>query len=153
MKNLIPSSIVATLTGALGDHFYTFTQSKTRLITIHKEPQKTVDSTLPADSPVYGYSEPSNIINYTYTTVTGIYPAMILYDKEQKESELEDVKSSISKGQVRIKVETDARNFIEDGRKNEKIEFDNIAFNIITTEGVQNFLGLKYYIYKLEQTT
>lgn len=150
MADLISSSQISTFTGILGNHFDTFSRNRTRLITVSKEPIKSLVSS--STNPVYGYGDPSNLTSYTYTTVTGIFPAMLTYNLDQKTSELEEIKTNINIGEIRIKVEQSAKDFIEDGRKNEKIEFDGKSFDIITSDGMQYFLGLKYYIYKLENT-
>lgn len=152
MATLLNSDIISVFTGAFMDHFDTFTHDRTRLITIYKEPIKTI-ATTNRINPIYGYEDSSATSNVTYTPVTGIFPATIKYDSIQKTQELEEVKNTINKGEVRIKIEQNARDFIEDGRKNERFEFDGLSYNQITNDGVQNYLGLVFYIYKLQRTS
>lgn len=150
MGSLLSSNQISILTGVLGQHFDTFTQERTRLITIYKEPIKNISVT--RTNPMYGYGDDSVQEHITYTEVTGIFPAMITYNLIQKTTELEELKNTVSKGEVRIKVEQNARDFIEDGRRNEKFLFDGKTFNTITDDGIQNYLGLVYYIYRLQRT-
>jgi hypothetical protein len=150
MASFLDSNTIASFTGALQNHFDTFTQNRTRLITIYKEPIKTFATQRP--NPIYGYGSESAISSVTYTPVTGIFPAMITYNLDQKIERLEDLRNAFSEGEVRIKVESNARNFIEDGRKNEKFEFDGKSYNQITDDGVQNYMGLVFYVYKLKRT-
>ena len=127
MAGFLNNSQVKSFTGFYGTHFNTFK----RPITISKEPIRAISSTNRQNSPIFGYGEASNEINYSYTPVTGIFNVMVTYSPlDQKTVELEEVKNVIGRGKVRIKVEKDCRDFIEDGRKTEKIEFDNKTFKI-----------------------
>lgn len=150
MASLLSQNDINFFTGFYQKHFDTFTYNRTKLITIHKEPLRTRISS--PTNPAYGYGEDANPENFTYTIVTGIYPAVISYSNDQKQSELEEIKNSVPIGRTRIKVEEACKNFIEDGRKTEKITFDNKSFNTITFDSVHHYLGLKYYIYFLENT-
>ncbi len=149
MASLLSNNDLLFFTGALQAHFDTFSHSRTRLITIYKEPIKTIAR---RTNTIYGYGDSSAPANITYTPVTGIFPAMITYDLNQKTQELEEIKNQISIGSVRIKLELNARNFIEDGRKNERFDFDGSSYNNITDEGVQNYMGLVFYVYRLQKT-
>ena len=64
---------------------------------------------------------------------------------------ISDVSANTSKGMIKIKVEKDARDYIKDG-KTERVIVDNSSFNIVSDDKLQNFLGLKYYVYFLEKT-
>jgi hypothetical protein len=150
MPSLLTSNQITVFTGIFADHFSTFSREGARQITVHKEPLKTLNVSTPL--PVYGY-ESSNETSYSYTPVYSSFPAIIVYTPVQQTKELEELKNSINKGEVRIKVEQDCRDYIEDGRKTERVEFDGKSYNMISSDGVQNFLGLIYYIYKLENTT
>ena len=149
MSTLLSNSEIVFFKDAFSKHFDTFTYNRTRLLTVWKEPLKTV--TIGANSQIYGYGSDSSS-NVVYTSVSGIFPAMITYKAEQKITELEDIKNVVHEGEVRIKLERNAINFIEDGRKNERFEFDEKSYNSITSDGVQSYLGLNYYIYILQNT-
>lgn len=149
MASLISSTELTFFTGALKSHFDTFTREGTRLITVYKEPLKTVTN---SSQNLYGYGDVSNPVNITYTDVTGIFPAMISHKLDQKKAELEEIKVSVNKGEVRIKVEAPARDFIEDGRLNQRVDFDGKSYNIISSDGIQNYMGLIFYVYTLQNT-
>ena len=147
MANLITSDEKTSLTGSFNDLFDTFKRS----IVVYKEPKKVISSI--NESQLFGYGTSSNVVNYTFESVSGTYDAMIKYSDAgtSKEGKLDqDINSRIPEGQVRIKVKSDARNFIETGGTTEKIEFDNKSFNVVSEDIVKNFLGLEFYIYYLE---
>jgi antitoxin component YwqK of YwqJK toxin-antitoxin module len=147
MAGFLNNSQVFALTGAQHKHWQTFK----RQIVVAKEPIRTLINSNPS-SPFYGYGESSNVDQYEFTSVTGVFDAMITYNLDQKLEELEEVKNNVLHGKIRIKVEKEARDFIEDGTKTERIEFDNKSFNVITSEGVLDYLGLTFYVYHLEST-
>ncbi len=149
MAGFLNNSQIAAFSGNYGKHFTTFKRN----IIISKEPVRSVALTDRQSAPVFGYDSASNEVQYTYTAVTGQYLAQITYSSlDQKTVELEEVKNVVGQGRVRIKVEKDCRDFIDDGRKTENIQFDNKTFNTISFDGVQNYLGLNYYIFYLEST-
>ena len=149
MAGYLNSSQVSTFTSAYSKHFDSFKRN----IIVNKEPVRSVAQTNRQAAPVFGYNSASNEVQYSYAAVTGQFLAQVTYSSlDQKTEELEDIKNVVGKGRVRIKVEKAARDFIEDGRKTENIQFDNKTFNVITFDGVQNYLGLEYYIYYLQGT-
>lgn len=149
MPGFLNQSHIHKLTGALGTHFKTFKKQ----VIFHKEPQKTVNIININNSPIYGYGETSQpTSSYTYTPVSGVYDCQVSLNADQKTVELEEAKNQIGQGRIRIKVEKDAKDFIEDGRKMERIEFAGQSFNVITFDGVQDYLGLRYFCYFLERT-
>lgn len=129
------------------DHFPTFNRN----ITIFKSPQAVVQSNF---APVYpGYGPSSNINNITsYNKVSGVYPALITYLSEQKTAEIPETRVNVpSNAKVKIKVEQNCRDFIENG-KTEIVFIDNVKCNIVSEPGVTNYLGQVYYHYYLSQT-
>ena len=150
MPTLLTNDEIFNITGAWKNHFDTFSHNRTRTITVHKEPLKILNGG--ATNPIYGYDEPSVNQNYNYTPVYQSFPAVIMYEAKQEIRELEEIKIPVNKGVVKIKVETPCRDYIEDGRKNERFELDGKSYNNISHQGVQNVLGLVFYIYQLENT-
>jgi hypothetical protein len=148
MANLITTGDAFSLTGTLGDHFDTFK----REIVVVKEPQRVVANTTSNNS-YAGYGASSNPTEYTYVPVSGVFSGIVNYTNNQ-ESELGEELGNITigKGVVRIKVEQDARDYILDGSKTEVIHVDGSSFNKITDDKVQDYIGLKYYIFYLEKT-
>jgi hypothetical protein len=132
MASLITSGEAVALTDIFGDIFDTFSRN----IVVHKEPLRTIAVSNQTYS--YGYSETSNEANYTYSPVTGVFPATIKYGSE---AALGD--------KVRIKVKEDAKLFIREGRT-EKITVDDKDYNVISYEQPKRFLTSEFFVFYLE---
>lgn len=144
--SLLTSTNINEFTGCFAEHFDLFSSGK--LLIVHKEPKIVVTNT---SANVYaGYGGLSNESNTTYIPVSGGFPAVRLYGKENEEI-LKSLNTSFPHGACRIKVKEDARNFINNG-KNEKFELENLTFNGALEETPQNFLGLVYYRFTLYKT-
>lgn len=149
MAGFLTQSHINMFTGSLGKHFTTFKKQ----IAIHKEPTRTINTINTTNSPIFGYgneSQPAS--SFSYTAVSGVYDVQVSITLDQKTAQLEEIKNDIGKGRIRIKVEKNCRDFIEDGRKTERIEFAGQSYNNITFDGIQDYLGLQYYCYFLERT-
>ena len=145
MASLIPSSEATVFKTALADHFDTFKAT----ITVNKEPERTV--TLTADQNIYaGYGAPKEQV--TYTPVSQSFTAIINYKENQPLEYQDELKVMIEKGDVRIKVELDCKNYIDKG-KTESIDINGSLFNVISSDGARFFIGQTYYVYYLEATT
>ncbi len=73
MASLLSTSERANLTSIFTDIFDTFK----RTVTIHKEPKKTI--TTINESALFGYNDSSNIINYSYESVSSTFDATVRY--------------------------------------------------------------------------
>ena len=146
MASLISTSEKTGITAAFNDIFDTFK----REIVVHKEPTKVV-SDLNMDM-FYGYDLPyeGKPTNYSYTPVSGSYYAMVRYDDNMDFDTASELNSAIPEGHVRIKVKTDAMNFIESG-KTEKITMDNKNYNLASESSVAKFLDSTFYVYHLRE--
>ncbi len=147
MSSLITGSQLTTLTGIFARHFDTF--SVFQPIIVNKQPKETKTST--NDNNLPGYGEESNTTNITFTPVSGIFPAIIVAEREQGLNRFPETQFYIPQGVTRIKVQKDARDFIKNGRT-ESISINDITFNVITDDAFQNYLGLVYYYFSLQQT-
>lgn len=145
MSSLLTSGIVGELTGVLLDHFDTFQRN----IVVHKEPLKVVSS-INTNNSYAGYGESSNQVNFTYVPQSRTFSAMIIYGSQQ--SQIISPVGSFPMGTIKIKVKEDASKYINEN-KTEKIEVDGKSFNTITVDRIQSYLGLKFYIYNLAQTS
>jgi len=145
MPSLISDTEKNNLTGIFGDIFDTFK----RAITVHKEPKRVVDSI--NTSSLFGYGDPASSINYTYVPQSGVYSATIRYNLDQSQDTLGDIPSYIEEGGVYIKVQRDARDYINKGRT-EKITFDNKSFKVVSQDANKSFLNSEFFVFKLEST-
>ena len=145
MSELLTAQDKANFQSSFLNIFETFKKT----IKIHKEPirqviSKNSDSTLP------GYNEGSNISNYNLVPVNSTFDALIRYGMKQETSIADDTGIQVPEGQVTIKVQQAARDYISNG-KTESIEFDGKSFNLISRDAVRDYFGLKIYVYILEE--
>jgi len=148
MASLLQSTEIASLVGILGDVFDTFK----RQITINKSPKKVISQI--NQSQLFGYGEAANPVNYAYTPQFGVYYAKVSYLEDKGDEYIQDFQSKIDSNLVRIKVQSDAKAYIENG-VTENIEIDDKTFNILSDHMVKNFLGSNgytTYIYYLQET-
>ena len=100
---------------------------------------------------MFGYGDPAESVNYTYVPQSGVYSATIRYNLDQTQETLGDIPSYVSEGGVFIKVQRDARDYINKGRT-EKVTFDNKSFKIISEDANKSFLNSEFFVFKLEST-
>jgi hypothetical protein len=146
MPSLISQTEKDNLTGIFGDIFDTFC----RQVIIYKEPLKTRISAYNPDNFVFGFGENQGEDGFTYTDVTGIFPATIRY-KSQDVDKNSDSNTEISQGEVSIKVKRDCRDFINSG-KTEKIVLDARTFVLDGDEETRSFLDSEFWVFKLKAT-
>lgn len=150
MAGFLTNDNIFRISGAYKKHWDTFK----RQIIVVKEPTKTIVSSNTTTSPVFGYGEESRpAVTFTYASVTGAFDAQVTSNLDQRAELLpEEVKNMVAIGKIRIKIQQDARDFIEDGRKTENIQYQNQTFNILSFDAVTNFFGLKFFTYTLERS-
>ena len=145
---LLSSSTISTFTGVFAQHFDLFSTEST--IRVYKEPIKTFADT--GVSVYAGYGNASAETNMTYTPVYQDFPAIVRYQKEQPIQEFSETRSQISDGKCFIKVKSDCRDYILNG-KTQAVDVNGKTFNVISDDGVQNYFGLLYYRFVLLTTT
>ena len=143
MANLLSSSEISNITGAFGDVIDTF---KVKMV-IFKEPKKVVSDV--NTSFLFGYAEESKETNYSYSAVSGIYSGIVMRRPQVSDAVIEEANIDFPHNKVLIKVEEDARNYINRG-KTEKILIDDKNFNVVSSDKLVRFLTKKYYIFELE---
>lgn len=145
MASLLTATEKTNLSNIFTDIFDTFK----RTITVHKEPTKTIATI--NQSALFGYSDSSNVVNYSYESVSSSFDATIRYiEAGRDDSFAGDLNSYIEGTLVRIKVQKAARDYIEDGRT-EKITFDDRSFKVIGNDTVKKFLDSTFYVYYLKE--
>lgn len=148
MPSLIPTGEIFRLTGAFADHFTTFATNE---LGVYKDSQQRIIQTNVELYP--GYRETSAETNFDNAPVSGSFLCLATWEKSSSEkyASVTEAKIQIPTNMVRIKVEPSVRNFINNG-KNQLFTVDGLSYNSIEDEKVQNYLGLKYYIYFLGKT-
>ena len=145
MASLLTATEKTNLSNIFTDIFDTFK----RTITIHKEPTKTIATI--NQSALFGYNDASNVVNYSYESVSSSFDATIRYIEAGRDDNFAgDLNSYIEGTLVRIKVQKAARDYIEDGRT-EKITFDDRCFKVIGNDTVKKFLDSTFYVYYLKE--
>ena len=69
------------------------------------------------------------------------------------EEVVDDIKVEDIRGEVRIKVEQDCRDYIKNNGKTQSIVVQGKNYNVITDDGTREYLGQKYFVFYLEATT
>ena len=101
---------------------------------------------------LYGYGDPAEQANYEYVHVYKDYDCMVSYKDQQESDELSEVSElRYFAGDVRIKVDEDAKDYIKNG-KTEKVVIDGKNFQLMTEESVKYFFGIKLYVFHLQFT-
>ena len=145
MASLIPESSKTDFINALSDHFDTFKET----ITIFKEPKKVI--TNQSQSIYAGYGAQKEIVEYQ--TVSNTFDALVNFKERQNEEVVDDIKVEDIRGEVRIKVEQDCRDYIKNNGKTQSIVVQGKNYNVITDDGTREYLGQKYFVFYLEATT
>ena len=140
--NLISSTDTAYITGALGDLWDTVQGT----VTVVKEPIVTVASYSATYVP--GFGNTSNEDNFTLTPESGTFNCLTV--ERRPDGFIDETSNQEPKQIVYLKVKADARNYIQDGRKNLHVIFDNRKYNIISDEEVAALLTATFYIFKVE---
>jgi hypothetical protein len=144
MPSLLSDVEISNATGVMGDLFDTFS----RPIVIYKEPKKIINQVSTNSLP--GYGEAAIKTNITYIPVSGTFEAKVKYNPKQELELLPELKSRVSKGIVKIRVERPARDFIVQNGKTEKIMIDNKPYNVVTDDTMKRFLTSEYFVFFLE---
>lgn len=140
MAGLLNSADTYALTGAFYSHFLTFSKA----ITLYKAPTLAVNN----GGNIYGYLNQEN--NLAPSQVTHSFSGLRFYPKPKYQA-LPDLKTTVDQHQSYIKVLQPASQLINFG-PNDKIEIDGQDFGIqSSTMRIQDYLGLKFYIYDLER--
>lgn len=119
-------------------------------ITVVKEPAVTVVNI--SGSFIPGYGPAANDSNFTPTPESKTFKCLTVEKPPDKLISLITFKLE-GKQNTLVKVKQDARDYIEDGRKNLNVVLNNRKFNIVGGPEVVHMLTNAYYIYKLEVVT
>ena len=137
MASLLTSTEIASVTGSIGDSFDTF-----------KREIRTVSDL--SVSFLYGYETEYKASNYTYTAVSGTYSGLVISNSNVATDDYIDAaKIEIPDNEIKIKVEKNARDFIKNGMKTERVAIDNKDYYINGSDKKVSVLTKDYYIFKL----
>lgn len=131
-------------------HFYSghwLTFNHERMI-VHREPKKTISNV--NTSSYYGYDKNKSVSdNVTLVPQSSVFPCIVRHKTDKQENQfIPESMIRVIDGDLRIKIETDAKNYIE-AETIKSIELDGQFFNLNSEPFSQNFLGLRFYYYDL----
>lgn len=126
-------------------HMPTFAQR----ITIHKEPTQVIASN---NINIYpGYKDTSSESNISYIPVNQAFSGLIVKGKTQDPLTPSTLNDRIWQSETLLKVERDARDFILNG-KTIKIVTQGKTYDVVSGPIPQNYLGLLYYYFLVQET-
>lgn len=146
MASLLTDTDKSSFKDSIVDLFDTFS----REIIIHKEPQQKISQVIPSGPVLPGYGQDSNPTNIEYIPESKTFKAMIRYEDKQSVETDNFAGTKIPTGMVAIKVQEDARDYINKG-KTEKIKLDGKSFKVATSDSVKDHFGYKLYVYFIEE--
>ena len=145
MASLLTSTQKAIFQKGLDDLFDTFKQD----IVVYKEAQiDIIDVNQPR---MFGYNERVDISNINFIPVTGVFSALVNFNSDQKQNYLNEVGNLIPKGNVSIKVKSDAYNFIENNGATLNIAINDTLYKITSSESFRRYITSDYYTYYFER--
>lgn len=151
--SLLPSSNFTTMaTGEIFQQFLFFS----RPIKIYKEPAQTINSE--PTSLLYGYppDSQSNNTQITYNSESQIFSGLIIYPFKNRnnQNQMFDNKIILNNNSTYVKLTREGKDYIQNGTKNEKIEFDGQTwnFNDSMKYQTQTFLNLQFYYFEVKGT-
>lgn len=145
MASLLTSAQKTIFKKGLDDLFDTFKQD----IVVYKDAQiEVIDVNQPR---MFGYNERVDISNINFVPVTGVFSALVNYNKDQKQNYLNELGNQIAKGDVSIKVKNDAYDFIENNGTTLNISINDTLYKILSSESFRRYITPDYYTYYLER--
>lgn len=145
MASLLSATQKASFEKGMTNLFDTFKQD----VIIYKEAKiDIIDITQPR---MFGYNERSDIQNINYTPVTGVFPALVNFSKKQKQEILEESENKIDKGEIEMKVKSDANDFIQNNGKTLFASVEGLMYKFITSQSSRPYISSQYFTYYLER--
>jgi CRISPR-associated protein Cas8b1/Cst1 subtype I-B len=144
MASLLSAAQKASFEKAMANLFDTFSQD----VIIYKEAR--IEITNINRPRMYGYNERSDIDNINYIPVTGVFPALVTFTKKQSQQRLEEADNIIDKGEVEMKVKSEANDFIQNG-KTLYASLDGLMFKFISSQAPRPYISSEFFTYYLER--
>ncbi len=145
MASLLSATQKASFEKGMTDLFDTFKQD----VVIYKEAKiEVININQPR---MYGYNERSDIDNINYIPVTGVYQALVTSSKKQTQERLEESENRIDKGEVEMKVKSDANDFIQNNGKTLYVSINDLMYKFVTSQSPRPYITSEYFTYYLER--
>jgi hypothetical protein len=145
MASLLSATQKASFEKGMTDLFDTFKQD----VVIFKEAKiEVININQPR---MYGYNERSDIDNINYIPVTGVYQALVTSSKKQTQERLEESENRIDKGELEMKVKSDANDFIQNNGKTLYVSINDLMYKFVTSQSPRPYITSEYFTYYLER--
>ena len=145
MASLLSAAQKASFEKAMANLFDTFSQD----VIIYKEAR--IEITNINQPRMYGYNERSDIDNINYIPVTGVYQALVTSSKKQTQERLEESENRIDKGELEMKVKSDANDFIQNNGKTLYVSINDLMYKFVTSQSPRPYITSEYFTYYLER--
>ena len=143
--SLLSATQKASFEKGMTDLFDTFKQD----VVIYKEAKiEVININQPR---MYGYNERSDIDNINYIPVTGVYQALVTSSKKQTQERLEESENRIDKGELEMKVKSDANDFIQNNGKTLYVSINDLMYKFVTSQSPRPYITSEYFTYYLER--
>ncbi len=146
MGRLLTDADKLSFKDSIVDLFDTFARD----IVVHKEPKKVISSVNPTTPQLPGYGSDSTPSNITYVPESKSFMAMVRYSNRQEVETDNFAGTKIPMGMVAIKVQSDARDYINTGIT-EKVVVDGKSFKLASNDAVKDHFGYALYVYMIEE--
>lgn len=71
--------------------------------------------------------------------------------KKQAQERLEEADNRIDKGEVEIKIKSDANDFIQDNGKTLFVSINDLMYKIVSSQSARPYISSQYFTYYLER--
>lgn len=159
MASLIPDSEKAALRQAYEDFFDTFKKK----IVVHRQPKKIISQINLGF--LYGYGDDANFQyddaesnaphNYAYEPQSSTFYGMVWYPKQANQDFKigGDIRAFVPDGEVRIKVDETARDYLVAGPSVERVDILDHSYSLVSEDTEINQLFTGYYVFKLKEVS
>lgn len=146
---VLPNAI-SYVTGQFDLFFHQMGSGRSCFVSILKEPLKIINNSGDNIFDSYG-QENQNITDITYKVRSGIFECVPIYTNAMNIDKFVSMKFNLDLNSMYIKLKEDGASYIMDGTKTERVYVDGIPYIPQNTPKIQNFFGLRYYYFKLNE--
>lgn len=118
-----------------------------KTVQVVKAPTYVAENTSSSFIPAYG--QESNRYNYNYTPESQEFRAILVTKKPSQDFE-QNVEKVVPSTKIFLKIEQAGRDYIMDGRPNEKINFNGKSYNIISEDEPTDYLDRMFYYFEIQ---
>jgi hypothetical protein len=80
-----------------------------------------------------------------------VYQALVTSSKKQTQERLEESENRIDKGELEMKVKSDANDFIQNNGKTLYVSINDLMYKFVTSQSPRPYITSEYFTYYLER--